>query len=161
MSLHPNQGGRSKTTGHCIAGRNLKSTPLCLMSAMPRSAAESETDMSRLFANALTTVLWTLFSVAVQGQTADGAETSQLHSLFEEYWENVLREAPTYATFLGDHRYDDRLEDLSADGTRRRRVHRMDLVHRLEAIDPATLKDGDRVSRSVLLYALRSEIRGD
>src|SRR5258706_5193020 len=99
--------------------------------------------------------------VVVPAQAADAAVTNRLHSLFDEYWENHLREAPTYATFLGDHRYDDRLEDFSADGTRRRRARRADLIRRLEEIDLSNLSGADRVSRSVLLYALRSEVRGD
>jgi uncharacterized protein (DUF885 family) len=43
-----------------------------------------------------------------------------LNSLFNDYWEYVLRESPTYATYLGDHRYDDKLDDLSEEAYYRR-----------------------------------------
>lgn len=38
-----------------------------------------------------------------------------LWDLAEEYWEAVLAASPTSATLLGDHRFDDRLEDLSVE----------------------------------------------
>ncbi len=43
-----------------------------------------------------------------------------LNGLYEDYWEFVLRENPTYATYLGDHRYDDRLDDFSAEAYHQR-----------------------------------------
>jgi hypothetical protein len=30
--------------------------------------------------------------------------------LYEDYWEFILKENPTFATYLGDHRYDNWLE---------------------------------------------------
>jgi len=38
---------------------------------------------------------------------------SPLSRLYQDYWEFLLVEFPTYATYLGDHRYDDKLEDAS------------------------------------------------
>jgi uncharacterized protein (DUF885 family) len=38
---------------------------------------------------------------------------SSLARLYQDYWEFFLAEFPTYATYLGDHRYDDKLEDAS------------------------------------------------
>ena len=43
------------------------------------------------------------------------AIVSRLNELYDDYWEHTLRENPTWATYLGDHRYDDRLEDASAE----------------------------------------------
>jgi prolyl oligopeptidase len=37
------------------------------------------------------------------------------NGLYQDYWEFVLKENPTYATYLGDHRYDNWLEDVSAE----------------------------------------------
>ncbi len=42
-----------------------------------------------------------------------------LRNLAEEFWETVLEASPSTATLLGDHRYDDRLEDLSAEAEQR------------------------------------------
>ena len=50
-----------------------------------------------------------------------------LDQLYEAYWDYVLRENPTFATYLGDHRYDDRLEDVSAEAYH----HRIDEFRRM------------------------------
>ena len=41
-------------------------------------------------------------------------DASHLNRLYEDYWEFILKENPTFATYLGDHRYDNWLEDVSA-----------------------------------------------
>ena len=43
-----------------------------------------------------------------------------LHELFESEWERGLRENPLLATYLGDHRYDDRWPDASAGSSQKR-----------------------------------------
>jgi uncharacterized protein (DUF885 family) len=46
----------------------------------------------------------------------DPEETRRLHELFDRRWEETARYAPEWATFRGDHRYDDRLSDASPAG---------------------------------------------
>jgi uncharacterized protein (DUF885 family) len=104
--------------------------------------------------------LLALGTAPIPAQAADPAATRRLHQLFDAYWETLLREYPTYATFIGDQRYNGRLEDLSPAAAQRRRMQRGDFVRRLEAIRPAALDGKDQVSRSVLLYQLRAELRG-
>lgn len=41
-------------------------------------------------------------------------DASVLNRLYEDYWEFVLKENPSFATYLGDHRYDNWLEEVSA-----------------------------------------------
>jgi len=52
--------------------------------------------------------------------TSQHDAVASLNHLFEDYWEFYLHESPTYATYLGDHRYDDRLDDVSAEAYHRR-----------------------------------------
>jgi uncharacterized protein (DUF885 family) len=42
-------------------------------------------------------------------------DLSALNRLYEDYWEFILKENPTLATYLGDHRYDNWLEDVSVE----------------------------------------------
>lgn len=42
----------------------------------------------------------------------------QLQSLFDEQWEYEMRVHPEYATALGDNRYNDRLDDESAEAVK-------------------------------------------
>src|SRR5512135_3263392 len=43
---------------------------------------------------------------------ADDA-SAQLHALFDEDWSWTLQHDPEFATYYGEHRYDDRLDDHS------------------------------------------------
>jgi uncharacterized protein (DUF885 family) len=45
---------------------------------------------------------------------------AQLNKLYENYWEFLLKESPLTATYLGDHRYDDLLDDASEEAFNRR-----------------------------------------
>src|SRR5437899_10633649 len=49
----------------------------------------------------------------------EDAATS-LNRLYENYSEFILKESPTFATYLGDHRYDNWLEDVSAEAYEKR-----------------------------------------
>ncbi len=69
-----------------------------------------------------------------------------LRELAEEYWETLLEANPTTATILGDHRFDDRLEDLSADAETALRGQWTSVLERLTAFDRTGLDDDDRVT---------------
>ncbi len=43
-----------------------------------------------------------------------------LNRLYGDYWEFTLKENPTFATYLGDHRYDNWLEDVSSEAYEKR-----------------------------------------
>jgi uncharacterized protein (DUF885 family) len=81
-----------------------------------------------------------------------------LRSLAHEYWEGQMQASPFFATFLGDHRFDDQVDDLSAEGEAKRR-HAMAGIRVLtEAIDAEQLDPGDRVTQSLLLGELADGI---
>ena len=106
--------------------------------------------------------------VVALGGPAMGAEpvkASQpavaVQALFGEYWEWVMREYPEYATFLGDHRYDDRLTDQSPAAVARRRAYFPAFVRRLDRVDPKKLSPEDRTSLAVLKFSLEKQIAID
>jgi uncharacterized protein (DUF885 family) len=74
-----------------------------------------------------------------------------LRALAEEFWERLLKASPTFATFIGDHRYDDRIEDLSVTYEAQLREHWASLHDRVQDIDPANLTPAERVTRGLLL----------
>ena len=54
----------------------------------------------------------------------------QFYLLFEQYLEEHLRQHPVYASQLGDHRYDDQIEDLSIEARQNRTaLQRLSLIH--------------------------------
>ncbi len=77
-----------------------------------------------------------------------------LRNLAEEYWETLLEASPSTATLLGDHRYDDRLEDLSAEAEQGLRQRWASLRARLEAVPPAGLETDDLVTVGLLAAEL-------
>ncbi|HVX19563.1 MAG TPA: DUF885 domain-containing protein [Acidimicrobiales bacterium] len=83
-----------------------------------------------------------------------------LRAIAEEYWERLLKASPTFATFVGDHRYDDRIEDLSATYEQQLREHWESLHDRVERIDPAHLSQSEQVTRGLLLAETRDGIEG-
>lgn len=82
--------------------------------------------------------------------------TAALARLGDDYWEAVLREAPTYATYLGDFRYNDRLSDLSDAGRARWTSLAEGFLARLDGIARAELPEGERVSYDILRLQLEN-----
>lgn len=81
-----------------------------------------------------------------------------LHPLAEEYWDTLLEASPTTATILGDHRFDDRIEDLSAEGELRLRDRLQSLAERLATIDVKPLDVEDQVTNEQLAAELRDAV---
>ncbi len=79
------------------------------------------------------------------------APSPVLAALCDEYWQGLMRAAPTWATSLGDRRFDDRLSDISPAGYAAEKKRRQDVLARANAIDPATLGPADRVTRGLLI----------
>ena len=79
------------------------------------------------------------------------AAASELARLAEDFWQQVAADNPTFATVLGDRRYDDRLDDprpeAHADLVRRRRA----TAAAAAAIDPKALSAQERVTRQMLI----------
>ena len=91
-----------------------------------------------------------LFSVAARPARAQDARPSaaakSLHELFESEWEYAMREYPTFASQLGDKRYNDRWPDLTLANYERRHQHQLDILERLKAIDRAQLSPADQLN---------------
>jgi uncharacterized protein (DUF885 family) len=84
--------------------------------------------------------------------------SEELRRLGDDYWEAVLRHAPTYATYLGDHRYHDRLADLSDAGRAEWRSDAEGFLARARGIDRAGLAEGDRVTLEILELQLENSL---
>ena len=76
----------------------------------------------------------------------DPAETSKLHALFEETWERTLREFPTFASDLGDLRYNDQWRDVSLESLEEYHKYEVSVLERLKTIDPSKLSADDRIN---------------
>jgi uncharacterized protein (DUF885 family) len=87
--------------------------------------------------------------------------TDTIRTIADEYWEAKLEASPLFASYLGDHRYDDRADDLSAEQERRLRTTWVGLRERANLLDGAdrALDDTDRVTRDLLVQELDDNVR--
>jgi uncharacterized protein (DUF885 family) len=87
------------------------------------------------------------------------AEDQKLQQLLDEEWEWSLRDEPTFATRLGDPRYNDRWPDHSLEAFARRRVHAQERLEKIKAIDRAKLTSANQLNYDLFLRnsALRVE----
>jgi len=103
--------------------------------------------VSKLLATALLVSRATAAPPAAQPAPAD-----EFRKLLEVEWRRTLEENPTWASSLGDRRWNDRWPDLSPAGFERRTVHAKELVATLEGFDRGALSAADRLSLDLLLY---------
>jgi uncharacterized protein (DUF885 family) len=85
--------------------------------------------------------------------------SADLRAIADEYWEDKLEASPLFASFLGDHRYDDRADDLSAETEQRLRSRWVDLCDRAAAVDAGDLDDTDTVTRDLLVDELDDAVQ--
>jgi uncharacterized protein (DUF885 family) len=96
--------------------------------------------------------------VAAPPPGAVGVVSPLLARIVADHWEDTLERWPTFATDLGDHRYDDRWEDPSDEALHDwlGALRRAELA--LVALPDDLLSRGDRVTRDLLLEQVRGEL---
>jgi len=77
---------------------------------------------------------------------AGGGPDERFRKLLDEEWEYNLRENPTFASTLGDRRWNDQWGDRSLAAIESDFEHAGDLLKRLDAIDPASLSEANRLN---------------
>jgi uncharacterized protein (DUF885 family) len=97
----------------------------------------------------LLAALASTLSVARAAEPATSAAGSELHRLFDAEWERGLRENPVSASYLGDHRYDDRWPDLSAAALEKSHAADRAVLEALGKISPDALSEADRLNRDL------------
>ncbi len=86
---------------------------------------------------------------------------AHLGELASRYWELAMDRWPTYATYLGDRRYDDRLSDLSP-AARERHLAALDAIAaEAAAIAPAGLSPSSWITREMLLEEIADAHRDE
>jgi uncharacterized protein (DUF885 family) len=84
--------------------------------------------------------------------------TKDLHSLFDAEWERSLRENPVGATYLGDHRFDDRWPDLSPAALKVSYEGDKAVIAALNSIDPGALTPEDQLNRDLFRRQCQANI---
>lgn len=84
----------------------------------------------------------------------------RLHQLFDEHWEYTLQENPLLATMQGDHRFNDRLPDVSLDAVSRRAQEARLFLERLDNISRERLSREDQINYDIFKIQLEQIVRG-
>ncbi|TZF90632.1 DUF885 domain-containing protein [Cognatilysobacter lacus] len=92
--------------------------------------------------------------VAGATQTAD----ARFQAVTNEWLDGWMRLNPVSATQLGDHRFDDRIDDLSANGRQQLVDFSQQLLARLDAIDRTQLSRENQVDALILRNQLQSDV---
>jgi len=85
------------------------------------------------------------------------APSDQLRALLDEVWEFGLVESPTFATSLGDRRFNDRLAKVSPADSARRHEQNKTFAKRLAAIDRKGLTPAEQVNFDMMARQLRDD----
>ncbi|MCX7053587.1 MAG: DUF885 domain-containing protein [Proteobacteria bacterium] len=81
-----------------------------------------------------------------------------LHALFDAEWERGLRENPTAATYIGDHRFDDRWPDFSPAALKTSYEGDKAVIAALDKIDAQQLTPEDRLNRDLFRRQYQASI---
>ena len=87
-------------------------------------------------------------------------EETALYARVDEFLADFLVEAPVAATEFGDHRYDHRLGEYSADAIERQKGKLRDALRALDSLDVAALGPDAAVDHTVMVRLARSFLRG-
>lgn len=98
-----------------------------------------------------------LFVVLVACPALGQSPAERLARLFDEEWEYTLREAPTFASYLGDRRYNDRWPDVSLSCILRRHAHRLEVLQKLSEFDEGDFSPTDRLNWRLFRRQLEQE----
>jgi prolyl oligopeptidase len=79
-------------------------------------------------------------------------EGDRFHALLESEWNYVMEDSPTFASMLGDRRWNDRWGDSTPKAMGRRAQHDRELLAKLAEIDSARLEAQDRISYRLFKY---------
>ena len=80
-----------------------------------------------------------------------------LNDLAVEYWEYVRKTEPTDALMLGDHRYDDRFEDLPGVPRTATSPHAVTLRSERRRSIRGTLTTDEKITREVLIFLTEAQ----
>jgi uncharacterized protein (DUF885 family) len=93
--------------------------------------------------------------------SSDSPSLSPVNELADRFWEAVLELNPTTATFYGDDRYADRLEDPGPEGRARGRALMERTAAEATAIDTGGLPTEDRITRDMLKVIAELQVEED
>ena len=88
------------------------------------------------------------------------SESRKLHQLFEREWDRQMELEPTWASQLGDRRWNDQWPDVSLQAISLRQQHERDVHLEIESTDPDELSPADALNFELFRYQQDRIIEG-
>ena len=104
-------------------------------------------------------VLAAILAVLLAGPASADA-TSDFKALLDDVWESRMSDYPTFASSLGDRRYNDQWTDQSLEGVESRHLKDREFLRRLYAIDRNALQESEQLNYELFRRDLQSDVDG-
>ena len=105
-------------------------------------------------------LLWPTLALVLAACGGTDRAGSDLHAIFDDDWEWTLENFPTYGTFLGDPRYNDRLTDQSLEAIAVREAYARALLERLDKVNRGRLSPADQVNYDLFRQDTENDVAG-
>ena len=89
---------------------------------------------------------------------ASADATTDFNALLDEVWENTMSDFPTFASSLGDRRFNDQWTDQSLEAIENRHVKDRETLRRLYAIDRNELSETDALNYELFRRDLQNDV---
>src|SRR3954467_7470453 len=112
---------------------------------------------------ALLSVLAVFPIVTAHAETKPSEATAPakvLQSFFDAEWDYTMEHNPTWASTLGDRRWNGRWDDNSLEANAKQEAHAKDALQRLSKIDRANLIPSDQLNYDLFKKNLETDIEG-
>lgn len=100
-----------------------------------------------------------LFAFLLTPFSYAAAPQQQLNALLDNDWQWTMRNAPEFATSVGDNRYNDRLSDVSLAASLVGNAHQEKMLAEAKRIDRSKLSGQDLVSYDLFVYEKQKNIQ--
>ena len=100
------------------------------------------------------------FTVSSQSPSTLDSRRKALNDLLAEQWEYRLRTSPLFASFLGDKRWNDQMDDFSQQAIDKDLVETGKFLTRFEAIDTSGFPEQEALNKALMVHDLRMTIEG-
>jgi uncharacterized protein (DUF885 family) len=109
-------------------------------------------------------LLWMAIGLVAGGLTMSANEShagdARLDKIFRDYWEVQMQDYPTWATYLGDYRYDDRLTDHSAEAYAHRTQQARSFLRRIDGVPLDGLSSADSLNHMLFRRQMADALEG-
>lgn len=104
--------------------------------------------------------LCSLCSVSTARQSPSSLESRRkaLNDLLAEQWEYKLRTSPLFASFLGDKRWNDKLDDFSQEAIDKDLQEAQKFLARFEAIDTSGFPEQEALNKALMVRDLKLQL---